>query len=33
MFWIGLGVGAVIGCIVGIFAISFCVIGKTNDKE
>lgn len=33
MFWIGLGVGAVVGCVVSIFIISFCVVGKINDKE
>ena len=31
MFWIGLGVGLVVGTTLGIFAISLCIMGKDEE--
>ena len=33
MFWLGFGIGAVIGGIVGIIAISCCVVAGKYDDE
>ena len=30
MFWIGLGIGTIVGCIAGVTVIALCVAGKTN---
>lgn len=33
MFWIGLGVGAVIGTCVGVFVVALCTAAKDGDKK
>lgn len=33
MFWIGLGVGAIIGVSFGIFIVALCTAAKEGDKE
>lgn len=31
MFWLGLGIGLVVGCVVGICLIALCMAAKTED--
>ena len=32
MFFAGLGIGAIVGCVLGVIAISLCMAGNTDDE-
>lgn len=31
MFWVGLGVGLIVGCVIGVCILAIFVVGKTGD--